>query len=76
MALNAGHRTAGGWLLNPDSALVDLCINEVGTASGTISQGNLSCIAPGRSYVLTPSANAVSVISSDSSHPFSGYGYQ
>ncbi len=73
-ALNSGHRTAGGWLLNPIGATINLCINEQSTASGTTSAGALTCIQPGQSYSLTPSAAAVSVITSDSSHPFSGMG--
>ena len=73
-ALNAGHRTAGGFLLNPIGATVNLCINEQTTASGTTSAAGLTCILPGQSYTLTPAAAAVSVITSDSSHPFSGYG--
>ena len=75
-ALNVGHRTAGGWLLNPIGATVNLCINEQGTASGTTSSGNTTCILPGQAYTLAPAAGAVSVITSDSSHPFSGMGLQ
>lgn len=73
-ALTAGHRTAGGFLLNPIGATINLCINEQGTASGTTSSGALTCILPGQTYNLTPSAGAVSVITSDSTHPFSGQG--
>lgn len=73
-ALNAGHRTAGGFLFNPVGATINLCINEQGTASGTTSAGALTCIIPGQAYLLAPAAGAVSVITSDSSHPFSGYG--
>lgn len=73
-ALNAGHRTAGGFLYNPIGATINLCINEQATASGTTSAGALTCIQPGQSYNLTPAAAAVSVITSDSSHPFSGQG--
>ena len=73
-AINAGNRTAGGFLQNPKGATVDLCINEQGTASGTTSAGNTTCVAPGNSYNLAPSNNPVSVVTSDSSHPFSGYG--
>jgi len=73
-ALTAGHRTAGGFLLNPIGATINLCINEQGTASGTTSSGALTCIVPGQTYNLTPAAGAVSVITSDSSHPFSGQG--
>lgn len=72
--LNAGHRTAGGFLQNPIGATISLCINEQGTASGTTSAGATTCIQPGQSYLLAPAAGAVSVITSDSSHPFSGYG--
>lgn len=76
-ALTAGHRSAGGWIYNPPSATVNLCINEVGTASGTTSAGNTTCIVPGQTYVLTASSNKpVSVVSADSAHPFSGYGLQ
>jgi len=75
-ALTAGHRTAGGWLQNPATATIFMCINEIGTATGTSSSGNTTCIAPGQSYNLAPSANAVSVITSDSAHPFAGQGWQ
>lgn len=75
-ALTAGHRTAGGWLQNPPSATINLCINEISTASGTTTAGSTACIVPGQSYTLAPSTAAVSVISSDSSHPFGGQGWQ
>ena len=75
-ALSAGQRTAGGWIQNPVGATVNLGINEIGTASGTTSSGNTTFITPGQTYVLAPSGNAVSVISSDSSHAFSGMGWQ
>jgi hypothetical protein len=75
-ALSANHRTAGGWICNPATATVNLGINEIGTATGTTSAGSTTFIAPGQTYTLAPSTNAVSVISSDSSHPFSGYGWQ
>lgn len=75
-ALTAGHRTAGGWILNPVTATINLGINEIGTAAGTTSAGSTTFIVPGQTYTLAPSTNAVSVISSDSSHPFSGYGWQ
>lgn len=73
-ALTAGHRTAGGFLQNPPNATINLCINEIGTASGTTSAASTTCIVPGQAYYLVPAAGAVSVISSDSAHPFSGYG--
>lgn len=75
-AISAGHRAKGGWLANPSTATIALCINELTTASGTTSQASLYCLPPGYSYNLAPTAAAVSVISSDSAHPFSGYGYQ
>lgn len=75
-ALAAGHRTAGGWIQNPSTATTNLGINEIGTASGTTSAGNTTFIIPGQTYQLAPSANAVSVIASDSGHAFSGYGFQ
>lgn len=73
-ALSAGHKTAGGFLSNPKGATIDLCINEIGTATGTTSSGDTTCIVPGASYKLAPASTAVSVVTSDSSHPFSGYG--
>jgi hypothetical protein len=75
-ALTAGHRTAGGWLFNPVTAAASLCINEIGTASGTVSSGSTTCIAAGQTYTLAPNTGAVSVISADSSHVFSGQGFQ
>jgi hypothetical protein len=75
-ALTAGHRTGGGWIMNPTTATQPLGINEIGTATGTTSAGNTTFIAPGQTYQLSPSANAVSVIATDSAHAFSGYGYQ
>jgi hypothetical protein len=76
VALTQNHRAAGGWIQNPPSATINLCINEVGTAAGTTSAGSTTCIVPGQTYILTPNAGPVSVISSDSAHPFSGYGIQ
>lgn len=73
-ALTAGQRIAGGWIQNPWSATINLCINEAGVAAGTTSAGSTTCIVPGQAYSLTPSPGSVSVISSDSAHPFSGYG--
>ncbi len=76
-ALAATHRSAGGWLFNPATATTSLCINEQGgTASGTTSAGPLACIAPGQTYTLVPSWLPVSVVTSDSAHPFSGEGMQ
>jgi hypothetical protein len=74
-ALGAGERAAGGWIQNPSTATVNLCINEAGTASGTTSSGSTTCIAPGQTYNLAPAIGPVSVVSSDSAHPFSGYGF-
>jgi hypothetical protein len=75
-AISAGHRAAGGFLQNPIGATIALCINEIGTAVGTTSSGDTTCIQPGQSYTVAPASTAVSVITSDSSHPFSGYGLQ
>jgi hypothetical protein len=75
-ALAAGHRTSGGWIQNPTAATIALCINEKGTAAGTTSSGDTTCIAPGQVYLLAASGNAVSVVSSDSAHVFSGIGWQ
>jgi hypothetical protein len=73
-AIAAGNRTAGGFLQNPPTATINLCVNEIGVASGSTSSGDTTCIVPGQGYVLTPAAGAVSVVSSDAAHPFSGYG--
>lgn len=75
-ALTSGHRSAGGWIQNPATATINLGINEIGTATGTTSAGSTTFISPGQTYTLAPSGNAVSVISSDSSHAFSGMGWQ
>lgn len=75
-ALSAGQRTAGGWIQNPVGAPGPLGINEIGTAAGTTSSGNTTFIGVGTTYVLAPSANAVSVISASSAHVFSGMGWQ
>lgn len=75
-AIIAGHRSAGGWIYNPITATANLGINEIGTATGTTSAGSTTFIVPGQSYPLAASGNAVSVISSDSSHAFSGQGWQ
>lgn len=73
-ALNAGHRASGGWLQNPPTATTNLCINERGAAT-TTAGGDVSCIVPGQTYLLAANGGAVSVVSSDSAHPFSGYGW-
>jgi hypothetical protein len=74
-ALAAGHRNKGGWLFNPNVATVNLCINEIAPAVGTTSAGSLTCIVPGQTYRLAAGPGAVSVVSSDSAHPFSGLGW-
>ena len=75
-ALSAGHATAGGFIFNPIGASVALVINQITTASGTVTSGSNIAIQPGQSYSILPSSGAVSVISSDSSHAFGGYGQQ
>jgi hypothetical protein len=74
-ALTAGHRSSGGWIQNPSTATTNLCVNERGAAT-TTAGGDVVCLAPGQTLVLGASPNAVSVVSSDSAHPFSGYGWQ
>ena len=74
--LAAGHRTAGGWLYSPADAGANLCSDETTVASGTASAGTLTCALPGQTYLLAPSPLGVSVVSSNSSHPFSGQGRQ
>jgi hypothetical protein len=74
-ALSAGHATAGGFIKNPENATQNLGINQITTASGTTSNGSTFFIVPGETFPLAASGNAVSVISSDSSHPFAGEGW-
>ena len=74
-ALAAGHRNKGGWIHNPSTATIKLCVNEQGTAAGTSSSGPTTCILPDQTYQLSPNGGAVSVISSDSAHVFSGQGF-
>lgn len=73
-AIAIGNRTAGGLLCNPVGATINMGINEIGTAAGTTSSGDTTFIVPGQCYNVAPAASAVSVITSDSAHPFSGYG--
>jgi hypothetical protein len=73
-AINAGHRASGGWIQNPPTATANLCINERGAAT-TTAGGDVVCIVPGQTYMLSGNAGPVSVVSSDSVHPFSGMGW-
>lgn len=71
-----GHHNKGGFLQNPSTATINLCINEQATASGTSSAGALTCITPGSTYGIAPnSTSTISVVTSDSAHPYSGQGY-
>ncbi len=74
-AFSAGHVTAGGKIQNPPTASTSLGINQNGTASGTTDNGGTRFYKPGAFCWLAPSSNAVSVISSDSAHPFAGEGW-
>lgn len=77
LAFTSGQRNSGGWIYNPGgtTGTAMLGIAEVGTASGTVSSGNTTFISAGQTYTLAPSTNAVSVISADSGHVFTGLGY-
>ena len=75
-AFSATHCARGCIVGNPKGATVDLCANGTAAASGTVSFQALICIPPGQQYGFTARANAISVISSDSAHPFWGEGYQ
>jgi len=72
-ALGPGEHAAGGFIQNPPTATVALCINEAGPAVAGGS-GSTTCVSPGIVYPLAPNGGTVSVVSSDSNHPFSGYG--
>lgn len=75
-AFSANHCAKGCYIVNPDNATVNLCGNGVGAASGTHSNGATICVVPGQSLWFSPRAAVVSVVSSDSAHPFGGEGYQ
>ena len=71
------HRLKGGWIQNPSTAATPLCINEMDAATATTTPGgNVTCIVPGQTYLLAPTGNSVSVVSSDSNHAFSGVAWQ
>ena len=71
------HRLKGGWIQNPSTAGTTLCINEMDAAVATTTPGgNVTCIVPGQTYLLAPTGNSVSVVSSDSNHAFSGVVWQ
>lgn len=72
-ALGPGEHSAGGFIQNPPTATIALCINEAGVAV-VAGSGSTTCISPGNVYQLAPSNGPVSVVSSDSAHPYSGYG--
>lgn len=74
VAIAPGNRTKGGFLQNPPTATVNMCINEMGGATGTTSFGDTTCVIPGQGYNVVAGAGGVSVIASDSAHQFSGYG--
>jgi hypothetical protein len=74
LAINPGNRTAGGWIQNPPTATINLCYNEIGTAAGTVTNGDTICVIPGQTAVLAASNLGVSVIASDANHAFGGYG--
>lgn len=75
-AFSAYHCKLGCAIFNPDNAAQNLCGNEYGTASGTHTNGNTWCAIPGGSINFFPTNNPISVVSSDSSHPFGGTGSQ
>lgn len=77
-AIIAGHRTAGGWIENPSTATTVICVNSITTAafSSGACVGSNNGISPGQTFNIPANANAVSVISSDASHAYSGEGLQ
>lgn len=75
-AFSAGHCAKGCFVVNPINATIALCGNGVTTASGTSSNAATICAAPGQQLNFTARSTAISVVSSDSSHPFGGEGYQ
>jgi len=77
-ALSAGHRSAGGWIQNPPTATTVICVNTITTAafSSGACIGSNNAISPGQVFNIPANANAVSVVSSDATHPFSGEGLQ
>lgn len=77
-ALSATHRSAGGWIENPITATTVICVNTITTAafSSGACVGSNNGVAPGQVFNIPANANAVSVVSSDASHAFSGEGLQ
>ena len=76
-AVNHYNRLKGGWLNNPSTATTSLCIDEQDNEAATTTPGgNVTCVVPGQTYLLAPSGNSVSVVSSDSNHVFSGWAWR
>jgi hypothetical protein len=73
-AIAAGNRARGGFITNPSGAPGDLIVNELTTASGTVSAGSNLVISAGQTYEVAPSPLGVSVISASSGHVFAGLG--
>lgn len=76
IAFSATHCAKGCYIQNPDNATQLLCGNGVSTASGIHSNGATLCVVAGQTLYFPPRSGAISVVSSDSSHPFGGEGYQ
>ena len=60
------------------TATTVICVNTITTAafSSGACIGSNNGLSPGQVFNIPPNANAVSVVSSDASHAFSGEGLQ
>jgi len=77
-ALIATHRSAGGWIENPPTATTVICVNTITTAAFSSGScvGSNNAVSPGQVFNIPSNSNAVSVVSSDASHAYSGEGLQ
>lgn len=75
-ALSVGHCKYGCHIENPANASTNLCVNDIGMAAGTNTSGDNECAVPGQQVTVNPTGSAISVVSSDSAHPFGGKGSQ
>lgn len=75
-AFAAGNCAKGCFVVNNWAATTKLCGRSTGTASGTDNNGGTSCVGAGQTLTFAPTAAAISVVTSDNNHPFSGTGYK
>lgn len=73
VVIKPGEVYNGCYIQNPASATTNLIIDPVNTASSSAPASTASIIAPGNSWTCPGAVqNTVTVVSSDSAHPFYG----